>query len=129
MNNLEALTILRNCALASAQMHTKQGQAALKVVDRKLQSLLRKKAWRDGNGATPIHMGLPTWQYPVDGASEPINHALRIAEAQLQFWLEHAREGDMAECAHLTMDALKAVRAVMPMQCKAAHLESSPNQH
>lgn len=119
MNNLEALTIVRNCALTSAQMNTKQGQAALKVVDRKLQSLMRKKAWRDGGGATPIHMGLPSYAYPLPIANEPITAALRLAEGQLQFWLEHAREGDMTECAHATMDALKAVRAVLPMQCKA----------
>lgn len=123
MNNLEALTIVRNCALVSAQMHTKQGQAALKVIDRKLQSLMRKKAWRDGNGATPIHMGLPTHTYPLPAADEPIAAALRKAEGQLQFWLEHAREGDMGECARQTMDVLKAVRAVLPMQCKAAPAE------
>lgn len=119
MNNLLALTIVRNCALVSAQMNTKEGQTALKVVDKKIQSLLRKKAWRDGNGAIPIHMGLPTHTYPIPTADEPILAALRKAEAMLQFWLEHSREGDMGECARQTMDVLKAVRAVLPMQCKA----------
>lgn len=123
MNNLEALTIVRNCALVSAQMSTKQGQAALKVVDRKLQSLMRKKAWRDGCGSIPIHTGLPTHTYPIPAADEPILSALRKADHMLQFWLEHAREGDMGECARQTMDVLKAVRAVLPMQCKTAPAE------
>lgn len=118
MNNLEALSIVRNCALVSAQMHTKEGQIALKVVDRKIQSLLRKKAWRDGNGAIPIHTGLPTHSYPIPTANEPILSALKKAEGELRFWLEHAREGDMAECARQTMDVLKAVREVMPPQLR-----------
>lgn len=78
---------------------------------------------RDGNGATPIHMGLPTHTYPLPAAGEPIAAALRKAEGKLQFWLEHAREGDMGECARQTMDVLKAVRAVLPMQCKAEQAE------
>ncbi|EIP99364.1 hypothetical protein OpiT1DRAFT_03878 [Opitutaceae bacterium TAV1] len=45
-------------------MRTRQGQAAIKVIDRKLQSLMRKKAWRDGVG-TPIHMGKPDFAYPI----------------------------------------------------------------
>lgn len=62
---LEALTVLRNCALRSGQMQTRQGQAALKVVDKKLQSLLRKKAWRDGGGAIPVHMGDEKFTYAL----------------------------------------------------------------
>ena len=65
MNNLEALAIVRNCAIYSPQLQTRQGKAALAVVDRKIQSLLRKKAWRDGGGATPIHMADPNWKYPL----------------------------------------------------------------
>jgi hypothetical protein len=112
MNNLEALTIVRNCALVSAQMRTKQGVAALRVVDRKIQSLMRKKAWREGGGATPVHMGADDFKYalPEDAATA----ALRVAEAMLQAWLEHAREGDMQENALQTMDALTQIRAVLP---------------
>ena len=65
MNNLEALCIVRNCATYSPQLQTRQGKAALAVVDRKIQSLLRKKAWRDGGGATPIHMADANFKYPL----------------------------------------------------------------
>lgn len=65
MNMLEALVILRQVAACSQQMATKRGVAALKVVDRKIQSLLRKKAWRDGCGAMPIHMGQDGFEYPI----------------------------------------------------------------
>lgn len=71
MNMLEALTIVRNCSLRSAQMHTKQGKAALKVIDKKLQSLMRKKAWREGVGAVPIHMADPDFTYPIPDTNEP----------------------------------------------------------
>lgn len=65
MNNLEALVIVRNCAVYSPQLQTRQGKAALAVVDRKIQSLLRKKAWRDGDSATPIHMADANFKYPL----------------------------------------------------------------
>ena len=66
MNNLDALLIIRNCALASPSLQTKQGKTALSVVDRKIQSLLRKKAWRDSNPfGTPVHMGDPDFKYPL----------------------------------------------------------------
>lgn len=69
---LDALTIVRNCSLRSEQMRTKQGQAALKVVDRKIQSLLRKKAWRDasGTGLMPVHMGDSAFLYPIPAYKE-----------------------------------------------------------
>lgn len=111
MNMFQALTIVRNASLVSAQMRTKQGIEARKVIDRKLQSLARKKAWRDGMGAMPVHMGDPDFAYAID---DPQTAALKAAEGQLQFWLEHAREGDMAECAVQTMDVLTQLRAVMP---------------
>ena len=65
MNMLEALSIVRNCSLYSAQMKTPQGVRALKVIDQKLQSLLRKKAWREGNRSIPIHMGADAFEYPI----------------------------------------------------------------
>ena len=65
MNMLESLLIVRNCAVYSPQLQTRQGKAALAVVDRKLQSLLRKSAWRNGGGATPIHMADPDFKYPL----------------------------------------------------------------
>jgi hypothetical protein len=55
-------------------MRTRQGQAALKTVDKKIQSLLRKKAWRDGIG-TPIHMGNPDFVYPIP--DDPLTAALK----------------------------------------------------
>lgn len=63
MNMLEALVIVRQ--VAAPQLATKRGVVALKVVDRKIQSLLRKKAWRDGGGAMPIHMGQDGFEYPI----------------------------------------------------------------
>lgn len=65
MNMLEALIVLRSAAASSPQVATKRGVAALKVIDRKIQSLLRKKAWREGAGAIPIHMGKEGFIYPV----------------------------------------------------------------
>ena len=75
MNNLEALIILRGCARVSAQMRTRYGKAAAKVVDRKIQSLLRKKAWRDGGGAVPVHMGDDDFLYKIP--DDPVTAALR----------------------------------------------------
>lgn len=75
MNNLEALIILRGAARVSGQMRTRQGIAAGKVVDRKIQSLLRKKAWREGNGATPVHMGDDDFRYTIP--DDPLTAALK----------------------------------------------------
>jgi hypothetical protein len=74
MNLLIALTTVRNCSLLSAQMRTKHGQAARKVIDRKIQGLMRKKAWRDSNGAVPVHMGDESFIYPIE--SDPVTSAL-----------------------------------------------------
>lgn len=76
MNLLEALVIVRNSSLRSEQMKTRRGQSALKVVDNKIQSLLRKKAWRDGNGSIPVHMGSESFLYPIPQA-EAERDALR----------------------------------------------------
>jgi hypothetical protein len=76
MNNLEALIIVRGAARVSGQMRTKQGQAALKVVDRKIQSLLRKKAWRDGVGTTPVHMESEDFLYRIP--DDPLAAAMRV---------------------------------------------------
>lgn len=75
MNNLEALIIVRGASRVSGQMRTKQGIAAGKVVDRKIQSLMRKKAWRDGGGATPVHMGDDDFRYQIP--DDPITAALK----------------------------------------------------
>lgn len=111
MNMLEALTIVRNASIVSAQMRTKRGQSALKAIDTKLQKLARKKAWRDGNGAVPIHMAAPAFVYRIEDVQ---TEALRKAEAQLVFWLEHARQGDMVSGVMATMDVLTAIRAALP---------------
>lgn len=68
MNICESLIIVRNCALASQQMKTKRGQAALKVIDRKIQGLLRSKGWRESYRAMPIHAGDDSFLYPIPGA-------------------------------------------------------------
>ena len=75
MNNLEALIIVRGASRVSAQMRTRQGIAAGKVVDRKIQSLMRKKAWRDGSGATPVHMGDDDFRYQIP--DDPLTAALK----------------------------------------------------
>jgi len=75
MNNLEALIIVRGSARVSAQMRTRQGIAAGKVVDRKIQSLMRKKAWRDGGGAMPVHMGDEDFRYAIP--DDPFTAALK----------------------------------------------------
>lgn len=56
-------------------MRTKQGRTALKVVERKIQSLLRKKAWRESGGAVPVHMGADDFAYPIP--DDPVTAALR----------------------------------------------------
>ncbi|MDE2020639.1 MAG: hypothetical protein KGJ13_09915 [Patescibacteria group bacterium] len=68
MNLLDAFAVIRNCAIYSPQLQTRQGKTALAVVDRKIQSLLRKKAWREGGGAIPIHMADPNFKYPLPNA-------------------------------------------------------------
>ena len=68
MNICEALIIVRNCALASQQMKTKRGQAALKVIDKKIQGLIRSKGWRESYQSMPIHAGDDSFLYPIPGA-------------------------------------------------------------
>lgn len=82
MNNLEALIIVRGAARVSGQMRTKQGIAAGKVVDRKIQSLLRKKAWRDGMGGIPVHMGDENFTYSIP--DDPITGALKALMARCE---------------------------------------------
>ncbi|WP_415907095.1 hypothetical protein [Oleiharenicola sp. Vm1] len=117
MNMLEALAILRACALGSAQMQTKRGKAALKVVDKKLQSLLRKKAWRDGGGAVPVHMGDENFTYALPDAAlasdaEPADSLWMVKlEAELASIKDAANEagaGDPPEgYSELTGDAAR----------------------
>lgn len=76
MNLLDALVIVRNASLVSNTMHTRQGQTARKVIDRKIQGLLRKKAWRDAApGTIPIHMVDRSLILPM--ADDPLVKALR----------------------------------------------------
>lgn len=75
MNLLDALVIVRNCSRYSSQIHTRQGKAALNKVDLKIQSLLRKKAWRESAGAVPVHMGDDAFAYAIP--EDPITKALR----------------------------------------------------
>lgn len=66
MNLLIAFTTVRNCALASAQIRTRHGKAALKMVDKKIQALSRKKAWREAApGVHPLHVYDEKFQYPI----------------------------------------------------------------
>ena len=71
MNLCEALIIVRNCALASEQTKTRRGAAALKVIDRKIQGLLRKKGWRESYQAMPIHAAKEDFLYPIPDTTEP----------------------------------------------------------
>jgi hypothetical protein len=75
MNNLDALIIVRGCARVSAQMRTRQGISAGKVVDKKIQSLLRKKAWRECRGTMPVHMGDDDFRYAIP--DDPFTAALK----------------------------------------------------
>lgn len=102
MDMLESLVVLRQVAGCSQQMATKRGVAALKVVDKKIQSLLRKKAWRNGHGAVPIHMGQDGFEYPipVDGES-PERHSYQVLvfEPQLthSVWKDWGSDDPMTE--------------------------------
>jgi len=62
MNLLDALIIVRAYALKSVEpmADTKRGQTALKVLNRKIASLERKKAWREAvSGTMPPHARHP----------------------------------------------------------------------
>jgi hypothetical protein len=66
MNLLDALIVVRNGSLFSATARTRRGATARKVVEKKIQQLLRKKAWRENTpGSVPVHMADPTFQYPI----------------------------------------------------------------
>lgn len=95
MNNLEALIIVRGAARVSAQMRTRQGIAAGKVVDRKIQSLMRKKAWRDGNGATPVHMGDDDFRYQIP--DDPMTAALKKIAAR-DYCAQHSYAAGECPC-------------------------------
>lgn len=80
MNMLEALTTVRALALDSGRSGERRSQKALAVVDRKIQGLQRKKAWRDCSaGEMPAHMTDPLhplnagrkWEAPPKAAPEP----------------------------------------------------------
>ena len=101
MNNLEAFVIVRNCALVSQQLRTRQGRAALKVVDRKIQSLLRKKAWREGGGATPVHMGRADFTYRI--SDDPVTAALRRLMA--------AQDASIEKFTAVEIDGIEAAMA------------------
>lgn len=64
MNLLQALTTIRNLALHSDQVGTPQGKSALKVVNKKIASLERKKAWRECDGSMPDHAKYP--EHPLN---------------------------------------------------------------
>ena len=58
-------------------MHTPRGKQALKVIENKIQSLLRKKAWRHGAvGSIPVHMGVEDFKYPIP--EDKVTAALRV---------------------------------------------------
>lgn len=116
MNSLEALLVVRNCAVFSPQLQTRQGKAALAVVDRKIQSLLRKKAWRDGGGATPIHMADPNFKYPLPASAEEIWQKRSADLYELAVTLKrHASEAQTMFGVHaeeLIADAERTLAAV-----------------
>lgn len=77
MNLLSALMTVRSASRASNSMRTRQGRAAAKVVDYKIQGLLRKKAWRNSEGATPVHMGVAREDFAYPTEDDPVTAALR----------------------------------------------------
>lgn len=98
MNLLEALLCVRNAAARSEQMQTRQGQAALKIVDKKIQGLQRKKAWRDcrGSGRMPDHMIDPA--HPLNaGIKDPCPPAFASGFPNVvPMWSERAAREDQA---------------------------------
>ena len=65
MNLYTALSVIRNCAVASQQARSPQFLTALKVIDKKLVGLERKRAWREAPGGTiPRHMFEPRQTIP-----------------------------------------------------------------
>lgn len=65
MNLYQALSVIRNCAVASQQAQSAQFRSALKVIDRKLVGLERKMAWRGApSGTIPRHMFEPRQTIP-----------------------------------------------------------------
>jgi hypothetical protein len=83
MNLLDALVIVRNAAQVSTPMRTRRGATARKVVEKKIQQLLRKKAWRDAPaGSVPVHMADDAFKYPIP--DDPITTALRNVVASVE---------------------------------------------
>lgn len=86
MNLLDALSTVRSCARSSAQIRTRHGRAAVRTVEKKIQQLLRKKAWRDREPGEPfpVHMTDDAHLYPV--SEDPLVAALReLATAEAEF--------------------------------------------
>lgn len=80
MNQLEALTTVRSLAMESGRSGDRSSKRALAVLDRKIQALERKKAWRNcPAGEMPAHMTDPLhplnagrkWEPPLKPAPEP----------------------------------------------------------
>lgn len=58
MNLLDAMILIRNAAMANIK--DREDQTALKVVNRKIASLQRKKEWREAiSGTMPPHARHP----------------------------------------------------------------------
>jgi hypothetical protein len=59
------MLLVRNCAISSSQISTTQEQAALKVVNKKIAALARKRAWRQAcAGTVPDHAKYP--EHPLN---------------------------------------------------------------
>ncbi len=112
MNLLIALSTVRSCARSSAQIRTRQGRAALRHVDKKIQQLLRKKAWRDREPGEPmpVHMHDDSHLYPVP--EDPLVAALRelvLAEADFVSSLQELRSPRLRAAVEKANAALAAL--------------------
>jgi hypothetical protein len=142
MNMLEALVIVRNCSLRSAQMVEKRGQSALKVVDKKIQSLLRKAAWRNSDGGIPVHMGSDSFLYPIpesntESTETALTQRVQSLEAQLATvrktleglqWYPNYKDGEhWIACPAVIVEGLQAdLAAAEKDKARLDWLEENP---
>jgi len=64
MTLLDALLVVREAALSGVPVSGEKGGRAMKVVNKKIASLSRKKAWRDSLGQVPDHARHP--EHPLN---------------------------------------------------------------
>ena len=83
-------------------------------MDRKIQSLMRKKAWRDGCRSTPVHMGDDDFQYKIP--DDPVTAALRN--------LVRAERATIDRCTSTEIEQMEA--AIKQAEDALSGLEMAP---